>query len=392
MVFSFYGNYFLLLKEVESQTPATKEAQKQLSLKDFLTKKPNLADSILHKLEKVTNKLIEKGLMRHTIVQAILYDFYQNCQDQERIKNVNDLLKEKLPSLLASNQGLYVACACFTMLDAKDRKSVLKTLKDNIKEMFTNKLAHVFLIHILNNLDDTTLSKKKIITELLKCLDELINEKAYQNIYLGIFTPQAKTVFTAEELEAFAAFQDRTTSKKPEATRRLELLQGILKPLETFFEEHLQYHLEEINKNPLLKAVLKAIVELGFGEEHQDLTDEMLRQVQKKAPYEKDGEKGILLGHPDLHRVLKDLVRQEREQESTRETLGFSAQMASVIVKNLEDVLKTRGVFIALELVEHPETAKLLLPQLIAKKKELSKLAKDMPHAKGLQILLSKLK
>lgn len=102
---------------------------------------------------------------------------------------MNDLLKEKLPSLLASYQGLYVACACFTMLDAKDRKGVLKTLKDDIKEMFTNKLAYLFLIHVLNNLDDTTLSKKKIITELLKCVDELINEKFYQNIYLGIFTP-----------------------------------------------------------------------------------------------------------------------------------------------------------------------------------------------------------
>ena len=31
--------------------------------------------------------------------------------------------------------------------------------------------------------------------------------------------------------------------------------------------------------------------------------------------YEKEGsEKGILLGHPDLHRVLKELVKQEREQ------------------------------------------------------------------------------
>jgi hypothetical protein len=48
------------------------------------------------------------------------------------------------------------------MLDAKDRKGVLKTLKDDIKEMFTNKLAYLFLIHVLNNLDDTTLSKKKI--------------------------------------------------------------------------------------------------------------------------------------------------------------------------------------------------------------------------------------
>jgi AAA+ superfamily predicted ATPase len=65
MVFSFYGNYFLLLKEVESTSE--KKAQ-QISLKEFLEKKPNLAESILHKLEKVTNKLIEKGLMRHTIV------------------------------------------------------------------------------------------------------------------------------------------------------------------------------------------------------------------------------------------------------------------------------------------------------------------------------------
>jgi pumilio family protein 6 len=74
------------------------------------------------------------------------------------------LLKEKLPALLASNQGLYVACACFTMYDAKDRKLVLKSLKEDIKDMFANRLAHLFLIHILFNLDDTTLSKKKILT------------------------------------------------------------------------------------------------------------------------------------------------------------------------------------------------------------------------------------
>ena len=82
----------------------------------------------------------------------------------ERIKNVNELIKEQLPGLLASNQGLYVACACFTLLDAKDRKLTLKSLKANIKESFTNKMAHLFIIHILATLDDTTLSKKRIIT------------------------------------------------------------------------------------------------------------------------------------------------------------------------------------------------------------------------------------
>ena len=75
MVFAFYGNYFLLLKEVESKEPVN--ANKQLSLKEFLEKKPQLADQIIHKLEKVAQKVVEKGLIRHTLVQAILFDFFQ---------------------------------------------------------------------------------------------------------------------------------------------------------------------------------------------------------------------------------------------------------------------------------------------------------------------------
>lgn len=75
MVFSFYGNYFLLLKEVEADSAIV--GKTQISLKDFLQKKPNLSDTIMHKLEKQATKLIDKGLTRHTIVQAILADFYQ---------------------------------------------------------------------------------------------------------------------------------------------------------------------------------------------------------------------------------------------------------------------------------------------------------------------------
>lgn len=51
MVFAFYGNYFLLLKEVEADSSATAQRH-MISLKEFLTKKPNLAETILHKLEK----------------------------------------------------------------------------------------------------------------------------------------------------------------------------------------------------------------------------------------------------------------------------------------------------------------------------------------------------
>ena len=62
--------------------------------------------------------------------------------------------------------------------------------------------------------------------------------------------------------------------------------------------------------------------------------------------------------------------------------------MASILVKNLEEVIKTRAVFIVLELIEHPETIKLVLPTLKEKKKEVAAIAAELPNAKGLQILL----
>ena len=123
------------------------------------------------------------------------------------------------------------------------------------------------------------------------------------------------------------------------------------------------------------------------------MADEMFRQLQKPGQYEKESsEKGILLGHPDLHRVLKELVKQEVAQPESEESLGFSKTLATVIIKNLEEVLKTRAVFIVLELIEHPETAPLILPKIKEMKKEIQKIAASLPQAKGLQILVQKLK
>lgn len=76
----------------------------------------------MDKLEGVVSKLIEKGLTRHSIVQAILFDYVQCQSDKDKLGNIAEMIKEKLPALLASKPGLSAACAIFTVLDAKDRK------------------------------------------------------------------------------------------------------------------------------------------------------------------------------------------------------------------------------------------------------------------------------
>ena len=163
----------------------------------------------------------------------------------------------------------------------------------------------------------------------------------------------------------------------------------IIKPLETFLEEHLIQYLLDINKNPILKMVLKGVIELGYAEEHQDLFDELHRQLFKVTNY--GSEKGILLGHPDIHRVIKELAKQEAEQEITKDTLGFCTSIGGLLVKNLEEVLKSRAVFVLLQLIELKNTNEIVIDKVKSKKKDIIKISKDLPQAKGLQILLSKI-
>lgn len=112
-----------------------------------------------------------------------------------------------MPTLLASKQGLEVACSLFNLLDAKDRKIVVKSMQEPLKEMSTNRVASLFITHILNNLDDTVISKKKILHDLLLSVDEGIEEKCFQNIFIGIHSPLQKRYFDADDIAAFTAYQ-----------------------------------------------------------------------------------------------------------------------------------------------------------------------------------------
>jgi hypothetical protein len=70
-----------------------------------------------------------------------------------------------------------------------------------------------------------------------------------------------------------------------------------------------------------MKALFIAIAAQGSSED-SDLVDEMLRQVQKSVSFEKDDPKKaqLLIGHPFLHRLLKDMVNAEATSTAGRDT------------------------------------------------------------------------
>ena len=264
MVFGLYGNYTLVLREIL-------EKNKNVTLKQFMELKPQLTSGILDKLENLVTKLVVKGHTRHTIVQAVLCDYVECQTDMSKLENLADLLKEKMPALLASYKGLKVACALFNILDAKNRKIVVKSLP--ITEMITNRISHLFVIHVTNTLDDTQLTKKKILHEALKVLDDHIDDTCYRNVLYSALSPlqsendqlKSCSYLTQEESQCLSFFLDKSTSKKARKVRAAELTQIVQKPLEMFFEEKLQYQLVDTKANPVMKALFSAIAASKFS-------------------------------------------------------------------------------------------------------------------------------
>lgn len=386
MIFGVYGNFQLIIKDLQTshhvgsqpgqlggglKELTSKNADKKtepvrdytpkertISLKQFMELKPQLCGGILEKIDPVIQKLLEKGQTRHTIVQAILADYIECETAKEKIESIADTIKSKLAALLASREGLRVACTLFNVLSASDRKRAVKDLP--VGEMVANKIAHLFLIHVINTLDDTQLSKTKILHVAIKAIDDHINDNCFQSLLISALTmptPEHKTegtkVFynpflTEEDLKCFRAGSKLSTSKKDALTRHSELVKVVTKPLSTFFEEKLTYYLQEPKGNILMKALFIAIAAQGISDE-SDLIDEFLRQVQKSVAFE-DGKPSLLLGHPFLHRLIKDMINAEATQTDGTK---FASQVAKICLRHFEQLIQGRGVFILIELMEH---------------------------------------
>ncbi len=225
---------------------------------------------------------------------------------------------------------------------------------------------------------------------LLKNLDDLISDRSYQAILIACIVGASKRYFLPEDLEAFSFKAELTTSKKAADVRQQELRDIVMKPLDIFYEEHLSDHLTD-SKSALFREFMLALPLTADSERHADFVDELLRQLQKRATFA-DGTKGLVIGHPDTHRLIKDLIKAEADNHSN----SIAKQLASVILhKKHDDILQSRAVWILIEYMKAPHLKKLVAKEYAAKKADIQKLEKSFKQAKkstkGLEILLQSL-
>ena len=143
------------------------------------------------------------------------------------------------------------------------------------------------------------------------------------------------------------------------------------------------FFLMDTDKNHLLPKTFASRIELG-GVKNSDAMDEMFRQIQKKQHI--DGSSQLLVGHPNLHRVLKDLVKIDASTEGS--DLDFSKDLSKILLKHIDECLESRAVWIFVELLEHDNTKSFVLDELKKHSKQIASILKaNKDKNKGLLIV-----
>ncbi|KAI1265057.1 armadillo-type protein [Xylariaceae sp. FL1019] len=237
----WYGPEFSIFRQSgEVQGTATAE------LSEILDKEPSKRAPIMRYLLDMTNQLIQKKMTGFTMLHDAMFQYYTNVKaGSEEAKEYMEMIKEDENGDLLKNMGFTksgsrLVCLLLAHGTAKDRKQILKTYKDTFSLMSTDPYGHTIILTAYDTIDDTVLTSKSIIQELIGKTEEneasniltLANDPNARLTVRYLLEGASKALFDGSHASDLQLLEEvwelrKTTSKKDPDTRRKELVTGL---------------------------------------------------------------------------------------------------------------------------------------------------------------------
>lgn len=243
----WYGAEFALFRS--SGTEITAE------LDQLLEESPEKKKPIMRSLHDLINLLVQKKTTGFTMLHDAMLQYYRNVQPgSEEANEFIELLKgdeegDLLKNLAFTPSGALVVCYALANSTAKDRKLLLRAFKGTISMMAWDPHAHKVILTAFDVIDDTVLTSKQIISELLgkepeseteqQELIRMANGIAARAALLYPFCGRSKAIVPANDLELLQEIHRirQTTSKKDPEVRRKELVANMTGPMLTLIKD-----------------------------------------------------------------------------------------------------------------------------------------------------------
>ncbi len=323
-------------------------------------------DNVKTDLKAHLEKQLEVTVHKSFIFQAFLNKIFDYL-DAKTKAYISELFDDDLTEFLSNKAGVELACKIFTVASAKTRKKVVKKIKDNIKTLLSNETSLLFFIKIILFNDDTKLVEKYVLKPLIEQMhEEVMQNKNILKVLMNIVTPFNPRVNNPYE-NNILQYKIDSASKKDERKRWGENISLMLNDTFHCVNPNTKFFITDASYSALLIELVHLLAweEQGSEEEGAASNTEMLKEllgsiystVNIDFQNNFDDLNSTLLAektsHFVLNRIVKSLMKGENMNAAKEEIVfDFLKKLWSVVNKNMEGYLTTKGIFVIVSVLE----------------------------------------
>ncbi|KAK5946450.1 Pumilio y domain member 6 [Knufia obscura] len=381
-------------------------------LATILRESPGKRGPVMGHLKEMTNQLVQKKTTGFTMLHDAMLQYFLNCavgtpEHTEFLEMLRDDEEGDLFKNLAfTKSGSRVVCLALAYGGAKDRRNILKHYKTHVKLMAMDAYAHLVLLTALEVVDDTVMTAKAIIPELVgKDLDAESRDHELLGLATHIHGRVPLLFLMAGEGESPKWLLDtphhdtlreireirKTTSKKEPETRRVELNKAIAQPLLDFIASQAEALVQTSYGCQFIGEIL-----IGANGEKEKALEAMASLAAQQNAAE-------MLTTPHAGRLFKTLVQGGRFNPATKTVeaidppLKFAELLYNTVKEEVEDGLLTWATgsnswtIVAMLENEGFEHKDELVAQLRKHRAELAAPKEDKAAGAGTKVLLEKI-
>lgn len=387
---------------------------KDLSIEDVCKDDVDKRRNVQRNLSQTITAAVEKGSTGFQLLHAVMKDYTKIINlENEEFTDFVDLISEPFAELIHTPEGSYVANFVISHSSAKQRKNVLKHLKDHLLNLIKNEHGNMVFTNLLMTVDDTVLMGKLINSVVEENLHHFIVEKYARRPFLYLVTNYDNgSYFNPLLVKQFEQNIEwsKKTSKKPFMNRKNELLKKLLPAMLNNYSAHIK---TALNSN----LGSQFISELIINDEIFEMLDEKSLEIYEECINKTlEFNKGDV-ANDDLHplnafpfsqRFIKSLVQNGKWDRKNKKLvpltktskflgLSFAQRLYAEVItkKNLVDWCNNKNssfVIVSLyEIFEKKDPENVFFNDLKQVRKSLNNVEENQDN-KGLKLLINLMK
>lgn len=258
MIKEFWGSEYAIFKETHKDLTIEKVCETSTEKRNIISR--NLIGTI--------TAAVDKGSTGFQILHAAMREYVKIATDKE-ISEFIELLQDQFAELVHTQEGADVACILIAKATAKERKAIIKNLKNYTDKLINNQYGSMVFITLLMSVDDTVLVFKAFGPSIQDNLKNFLVGKYSRRPFLYMILGLDSKYFSLILRHNFDKYIElsKLTSKKPFEQRRLELLK---KFTHMFLKTISENYSEILSENMGSQFVTELLINDDFYEQLED--------------------------------------------------------------------------------------------------------------------------